>query len=31
MTMRVAATIALALFTVLSPGPAQSQDESCGQ
>ena len=29
--MRVAATIALALFTVLSPGPAQSQDESCGQ
>jgi len=31
MTMRVAATIALALFTVLSPGPARSQDESCGQ
>src|SRR2546427_13029374 len=31
MTMRVAATIALALFTVLSPGPAQSQEESCGQ
>ena len=29
--MRVAATIALALFTVLSPGPARSQDESCGQ
>src|SRR5947208_9193144 len=31
MTMRVAATIALALSTVLSPGPARSQDESCGQ
>jgi type IV pilus assembly protein PilQ len=31
MTMRVAATIALALFAVLSPAPAQSQEEGCGQ
>ena len=29
--MRVAATIALALLALLSPGPAQSQEESCGQ
>ena len=29
--MRVAATIALALWALLSPGPAQSQEESCGQ
>ena len=29
--MRVAATIALALFAVLSPSPAQSQEEGCGQ
>ena len=28
--MRVAATIALALWALLSPGPAQSQEESCG-
>src|SRR2546427_2367385 len=31
MTMRVAATIALALLALLSPGRAQSQEESCGQ
>ena len=29
--MRFAATIALALFAVLSPAPAQSQEEGCGQ
>jgi len=31
MKMRFAATIALALFTVLSPALAQSQEEGCGQ
>src|SRR6266566_1599044 len=31
MTMRFAATIALALFAVLSPSPAQSQEDGCGQ
>ena len=29
--MRVAATIALALFAVLSPAPARAQEERCGQ
>src|SRR5437867_6121328 len=29
--MRFAATIALALFAVLSPAPARSQEEGCGQ
>src|SRR5438876_2426282 len=31
MKMRFAATIALALFTVLSPALAHSQEEGCGQ
>src|SRR5437773_11956864 len=29
--MRFAATVALAHFAVLSPAPAQSQEEGCGQ
>src|SRR2546425_85799 len=31
MTMRASATIAFALFAVLSPSPAQSQEEGCRQ
>src|SRR3989442_15613736 len=31
MTMRASVTIAFALFAVLSPSPAQSQEEGCGQ
>jgi len=31
MTMRASVTIAFALFAVLSPSPAQSQEEGCGR
>src|SRR3989442_12410520 len=31
MTMRASVTIAVGLFAVLAPSPAQSQEEGCGQ